>query len=533
MPHIVEDQRRELTVVNDALIRDCIEFESGTEQADEKRRITAFHAVTAVNLGFRHLRCISNINGLTALTKLQLDNNSISKIEGLECLVNLTWLDLSFNKITRIEGISTLTKLTDLSLLSNNIEVLENMDALASLNVLSIGTNLIKDLTQVMYLRRFRNLQLLNLAGNPICKNSEYRPYVLSHTWALKFLDYRLIDAHSILAAKEQYQDEMLELSEREEAERLAELHASERASREREMAAANLAGVEGLFDAMMKADNEQGKLNQVPGLLDGIQEVADSWRLHAEEFVAAMQAQFKLKQAEQDLWREAVEQLIVEREAEARAYIAERESEMRAQLEFASNAVQKRHEEEAGQSLTQLRDLRGDVLDRIQDSLMAVESAVFDGINELNAEFDRAYGEMVDASKGIISGFFTQVRDLENAYCERVCAQAGALMEKAAATADADDGGGFSDEARAVLTDKDALNNALQASHDSHLTAIDGGEDRLISEEVRRYATLVGDARTWENTRNRDRISEILGLVSRWRVKADDLLTALEAMEF
>lgn len=32
-----------------------------------------------------------------------------------------------------------------------------------------------------MYLRQFRNLRLVNLAGNPFCKEHDYKTYVLSH----------------------------------------------------------------------------------------------------------------------------------------------------------------------------------------------------------------------------------------------------------------------------------------------------------------------------------------------------------------
>lgn len=100
-------------------------------------------------------------------------------------------------------------------------------------------------------------------------------------------------------------------------------------------------------------------------------------------------------------------------------------------------------------------------------------------------------------------------MRDLENRHFEQVGQQAASLVEKAVATADAEDGGGFSDEARGVLSEKEGLSNSMQASHDSHLTAIDGAEDRLLGEEKARYNSLLGDARTWESTRNRDRISE------------------------
>jgi len=46
-----------------------------------------------------------------------------------------------------------------------------------------------------MYLRPFKELRLINFAGNPICKDPEYRSYVLSHIKNLKYLDYRLVEA--------------------------------------------------------------------------------------------------------------------------------------------------------------------------------------------------------------------------------------------------------------------------------------------------------------------------------------------------
>ena len=42
-----------------------------------------------------------------------------------------------------------------------------------------------------MYLRRFNKLRLVNLGGNPICKDPEYSSYVLSHIKLLKYFDYR------------------------------------------------------------------------------------------------------------------------------------------------------------------------------------------------------------------------------------------------------------------------------------------------------------------------------------------------------
>ena len=40
---------------------------------------------------------------------------------------------------------------------------------------LTPGNNQLKKLDNVMYLRQFRNLRLVNLAGNPFCKEHDYR----------------------------------------------------------------------------------------------------------------------------------------------------------------------------------------------------------------------------------------------------------------------------------------------------------------------------------------------------------------------
>ncbi|PNG51686.1 Leucine-rich repeat-containing protein 48, partial [Tetrabaena socialis] len=119
---------------------------------------------------------------------------------------NLTWLDLSFNRITAISGLETLTKLVDLSLFSNQISKIENLDTLSNLNVLSLGNNQLAQLDHVMYLRQFKQLRLVNLAGNPICKDHDYRSYVLSHIKDLIYLDYRRVNPTDVQAAREQHQ---------------------------------------------------------------------------------------------------------------------------------------------------------------------------------------------------------------------------------------------------------------------------------------------------------------------------------------
>jgi internalin A len=61
------------------------------------------------------------LSGLTSLTKLYLNNNSISDISALSGLTSLTYLNLYGNSISDISALSGLTSLTNLYLYNNSI----------------------------------------------------------------------------------------------------------------------------------------------------------------------------------------------------------------------------------------------------------------------------------------------------------------------------------------------------------------------------------------------------------------------------
>jgi len=56
----------------------------------------------------------------------------------------------------------------------------------------------LKNVLQLLYLRRFKQLKTLNLSGNPFCKQDGYKQYVLAFLSGLDFMDYRLIDKQSV-----------------------------------------------------------------------------------------------------------------------------------------------------------------------------------------------------------------------------------------------------------------------------------------------------------------------------------------------
>lgn len=99
------------------------------------------------------------------------------------------------------------------------------------------------------YLRKFRSLHLVNLEGNPVCKEAEYKMMLLAYLPNLKYLDYALIYATDVATAREQYQDELQEAEENEVVE-------EEKAKRDKQAQAltellevANLSVIQTIFD--------------------------------------------------------------------------------------------------------------------------------------------------------------------------------------------------------------------------------------------------------------------------------------------
>ena len=86
--------------------------------------------------------------------------------------------------------------------------------------------------------------------GNPFCQEGEYRSYVLAHLKHLKYLDYRLVDEQAVTAAREQYQDELLDMEEAEGQAEALEVTNSEKAVKNKLHSAANLKGMDTLFEA-------------------------------------------------------------------------------------------------------------------------------------------------------------------------------------------------------------------------------------------------------------------------------------------
>ena len=193
-----------------------------------------FAEATSVSFSYKKLSRVDYLAPFRDLTKLQLDNNALTKIEGLDHLVHLRWLDLSFNALAKMENLEALVKLEDLSLYHNQIDTIEGLESCKDTLVsLSVGENKIKHLESFDPLRALTALRLANFAGNPVCDEEDYAPYVLTRTRELKYLDHRLVRREAVEKARDQYADELAELEAKEEEARVAKRKAAEKSARD------------------------------------------------------------------------------------------------------------------------------------------------------------------------------------------------------------------------------------------------------------------------------------------------------------
>ena len=120
----------------------------GINNADN---VTAAHlaAITGLNLSGQLITSLKSgdFGGLTSLTALYLQNNSISDISALGGLTSLTTLYLQNNSISDISALEDLTSLTTLNLINNSISDISALGGLTSLAFFYMGYNPISDIS--------------------------------------------------------------------------------------------------------------------------------------------------------------------------------------------------------------------------------------------------------------------------------------------------------------------------------------------------------------------------------------------------
>lgn len=384
--------------------------------------------------------------------------------------------------------------------------------------MLSLGNNNIKALDNLLYMRRFDNLRTINLKGNPVCLDAEYKNYLLAKMKNLRYLDYRLIDESAIQAAKDLYQDELIELNEKESQDERRKEKARSEAEKQAQHRDANMQGVENVFNEMF-SDAESKKLEVLPIWKELIASEREEFDKLYSSFETEMGKTAKLKQRE----------IASHSEAWAKS---------RSGTQEASIKLIQKYEKEKKQLLREMPNNEAVVYpkltahlekaDELWTLLMEQEMIQVEESTQLNAEFERRYGEVRASTLEIITNFFAKMHEMEKEFHEKLLVVVSRLLEAsqlakpdsalggAAAAADDDRVRGdvgedeLTAEARQMLGDKDALMNSLSASHESRISKIDAKEEELQQGEKSREEALQLKNETDERERNRNRINEI-----------------------
>lgn len=502
----------EPAVVDETLLRQCIEEQGPTGEAGKiaKKEGISMRDVAQLRLDFKNILKIDNLWRCTNLTKLQLDNNIIEKIDGLQELKNLTWLDLSFNNIEFMEGLDALTKLRDLTLYNNRISNIDNIDPLEMLHVFSIGNNNLENLDNLKYLRRFKDLNTLNLSGNPICKFEQYNDFTIAHLPSLIYLDYRLIDGTKRSDAIKMFPDSIEELTHDEEilAQKLAEeLKIKEEKDLHTQAFVDDLNGP-ALFKSLFEEDVEAGKLAQLPDMPNILATFEEKFTEICTTLFHFGLQDYEKRKCEIELFNAAMNEA---REANRSESVECIRNFDKVKATVLSEVISISDFDLLKEKLKYLSDK----ITELWDKLMALEMQLVDQLEESIKEFERHLAESVGLFVENVQEHICNLRDLQSSHNEKLTEVAIITLEKIQKNELEED---MSDEVRMLLVDKETVLNAVSGSNDAHTFRIDSKEDSIVTRAQSAMQQLLARIQNDEIIRNRARVLEINNLLDHYK---------------
>jgi len=504
---------KQTTVINERLCRRAaLEVDTDVDQETKEEESVAerkqreddiqLDKVKKLTLSFKGICKIENLKIFSSLQKLCLDNNNIKKIENLSSMPNLTWLDLSFNSIARIEGLESLTKLTDLSLYHNEITEISGLDSCTKLNILSLGKNRIKSLNSLKSLRRFAHLQVVNFVGNPMCEDSDYKAFVLAYLKYLRYLDYELVESDKVVAAREQFQDFLQELEEKEGLEEKSNEMQRSQGDYLAKVKAANLHLVDSLIEDIFQDDTEHSKLICLPfmrGLVDAYQ---TKYSGLVDEFKQSALELNKSMEDERAAFAVAIQKARSSSIMSATALKKEFDRKLkRIRRDVMTGAIHLPALESTLADIAQLND-------KLQMRLMGIESETRDDFDELSTHFEVRFGEMKDKLVGLYQKFFRATEDIENAHSEMLTNKTAELIER---HKESDSDTIAVDENLAILLqDKESLMTSVLTSNDVHVGKMLAVEDEMRERLSKQSKSMLSDIHSQERDRNQAYVIEV-----------------------
>ncbi|GFR43310.1 hypothetical protein Agub_g4377 [Astrephomene gubernaculifera] len=128
-------------------------------------------------------------------TEMYLGGKGIEKIRGFEPFVNLESLWLNNNKLKKLNNLDVQKRLKALYAQDNQLCTLKgSLQHFKFLETLDLSNNQLRDLEkQLRVLEKFKFIKDLNLKGNPMCEEPDYRLLVVHSMPALQVLDQHVI----------------------------------------------------------------------------------------------------------------------------------------------------------------------------------------------------------------------------------------------------------------------------------------------------------------------------------------------------
>lgn len=150
--------------------------------------------------------------------------------------------------------------------------------------------------------------------------------------------------------------------------------------------------------------------------------------------------------------------------------------------------------------------------LNQVVHQLMDIEMLLVEQVESIFEEFEKCFMKLISENILKINACFRALIDGSNKHTANVYDLAHGLLEKYTK----DDT--FTDDVdvKAILADKDVLNNAVSTSHENQEAKIAAKEDEVREREEGNGKKLIKDLRDRHRARNRKRVAEIHELKAR-----------------
>jgi len=160
--------------------------------------------IKIIYLNINKLTNLFHLNQFLELEELYLQNNKLRNLPNFK-MKNLKKLDISNNNLITLNGILNLKNLIYFNIENNsinnlNITELINLEDLTEFN---ISGNNIYNLKECIMLKNMKKIINLDLSGNEVCNNNDFRMTLINYLPKLKILNRIPIDKNEYSIAKE------------------------------------------------------------------------------------------------------------------------------------------------------------------------------------------------------------------------------------------------------------------------------------------------------------------------------------------